>query len=338
MFAKNVNKGANLKSSLLVIKKTTTYITIAALGFSIIAGMRVFGWDRDYANYKRFYEKISFGGYTSRFEPGFEFFANSFKVLFGSTSFDYFLFTIAVISLSLKFLVLSNVKNYLILIFIYILLIYPLHEMTQIRVGLATGVMYWAFYGSTHANVSTLNKMLFIIIGISFHYSVVILVPFILLSKLLTKEKIIIFILFGISGCFLLNYSMPILEKYVPVIRYYLELMVLQNKIADGNPFSTRNLILFTILSIGFFNLRSIPKEKIPWFYLSITGFLLWFGFYQLPVFSHRFLEITIFSYLMWIPSLKKLYKIVCIILLFILSFYFVYRNFFTNPMFNCPC
>jgi len=68
-----------IDNSLFLLSKRKLYLFIATSAISIITAIKVFGLDRDYFSYQRFYEKISIGGYSSRFEPGFELVANLFK-------------------------------------------------------------------------------------------------------------------------------------------------------------------------------------------------------------------------------------------------------------------
>ena len=311
------------------------YLFFIVFSFSLLSALRVFGYDRDYNTYQQYYEKISFGGYSSRFEPGFEFIANLFKLLTGGDSFTFFLFFVAFISLRLKFSILSNTKNYLLLLMIYFMLIFPLHEMMQIRIALGAGVMFWAIYKSLNSKVSILMKSLLVCIGLSIHYSVIILAPFIIFSDFFSKKRSILWIASLTSlTVVLMNYGMELITYFVPFIEFYLyEISLVEN--IEINPFSSRNVIFVTILLLGIFNVKKIPKQNLPWLYISILGIGLWYGFMWLPVFAHRFLELTVFAYLIWVPSLPGLSKIISLNLLFILSAYFLIRLLFLNPYFS---
>ena len=98
--------------------------------------------------------------------------------------------------------------------------------------------------------------------------------------------------------------------------------------------FSSRNIIFSIILLIGLLNIKNIPKEKLKWMYVSIAGMGLWYGLLWLPVFAHRFLEVTIFSYLVWIPSLPRISRIISLGLLLVFSVYFLFRALFISPFF----
>ena len=319
----------------MILSKNRLYLFTTVFFLSLLTSIRIFGVDRDYYNYEKFYEKISIGGYSSRFEPGFELVANLFKILAGLDSFTLFLFFIAFVSLYLKFSILSNIRHYSLLILIYIMLILTLHEMMQIRIALATGIMYWALYKSTHFNIGFLKRVVLIGAGVSMHYSVIILAPFILFDQIFYKHSRVLIALFiAIIFPVFINLTISIAADFSPMVRHYL-MQIGEGINTDINLFSSRNIILSTILFIGLLNFKYIPKEKLLWLYVSIAGMGVWYAFLWLPVFAHRFLEITIFSYLVWVPSLPKISRIISLGLLCILAVYFLYRALFISPFFS---
>ena len=121
--------------------------------------------------------------------------------------------------------------------------------------------------------------------------------------------------------------------QLIPLVGFYLDQVAMGEEIVI-NPFSSRNIIFLTLVTIGLFNLKYIPDRILPWFYVSVTGILLWYSLMWLPFLAHRFLEITVFSYLVWVPSLPFRLRIPCLLLLFILGAYFMSRMVFLNPIF----
>ena len=319
----------------MILSKNRLYLFTTVFFLSLLTSIRIFGVDRDYYNYEKFYEKISIGGYSSRFEPGFELVANLFKILAGLDSFTLFLFFIAFVSLYLKFSILSNIRHYSLLILIYIMLILTLHEMMQIRIALATGIMYWALYKSTHFNIGFLKRVVLIGAGVSMHYSVIILAPVILFDQIFYKHSRVLIALFiAIIFPVFINLTISIAADFLPMVRHYL-MQIGEGINTDINLFSSRNIILSTILFIGLLNFKYIPKEKLLWLYVSIAGMGVWYAFLWLPVFANRFLEITIFAYLWWVPSLPKISRIISLSLLFVLAVYFLVRALFISPFFS---
>lgn len=323
-----------IDNSLFLLSKRKLYLFIVAFVISVITAIRVFGFDRDYFSYQRFYEKVSVGVDSSRFEPGFELVAGIFKLLAGTDSFVLFLFVIAFASLYLKLSVLLNIRHYPLLVLIYAMLILPLHEMMQIRVSLAIAVMYWVLYKSTHSDISFFKKILLIGVGISFHFSAIILIPFVLFPYIFWNRSYIFVISLSIVPGMLINYGMDIINHFVPFVEYYIS-QVESEEAPNINPFSSRNLIFLFILLVGLINFKYISKHVLPWFYVSVLGVALWYSFMWLPVFAHRFLEITLFSYLVWVPTLPKESRAISLTLLFILAVYFLARSLFISPFFS---
>ena len=299
---------------------------------SIISMLRVFGYDRDYFSYLRFYEKTYFGA-SSRFEPGFQFITNVFKAFMGPDSFTFYLFFIAFVSLVPKFLILKNSRNYILMMAIYVMLIMPLHEMTQIRISVACGVMFWALHISIDSKRSLLNRLMWVLLGVSFHYSSIILAPFILFPNWFNKRSKTWIIVFPLLLALAVNSSMTMIVEFIPLVGFYLDQASLVEELVI-NPYSSRNLVFLTLVAIGLFNLEHISDRMLPWFYVSVTGLALWYSFMWLPVFAHTFLEITVFSYLVWVPSLPFRIRIPCLVLLLVLGVYFISRIVFLNPMF----
>ncbi len=320
---------------MLIINKKTLYLFITVSFFATLTALRIFGVDRDYLNYQKFYERISIGGYDSRFEPVFELAANLFKILFGPESFVLFLFFIAFVSLYFKFSILSNIRHYSLLILIYIMLILPLHEMMQIRVALATGIMYFVLYKSTHSNMNFLKRVALVGAGIMTHYSVVVIAPFALFSHMFYKQSRVLSVLFiAIVFPITINLVIDIAANLLGTVQGYI-IQISEGINTDINLYSSRNITFITLLLIGLLNIKCIPKEKIVWFYVSVAGMGIWFGLMWIPVFSHRLFEITVFSYLVWIPSLPKIWKYISLSLIFIFSSYFLFRALFISPFFS---
>ena len=322
-----------ISRDIFIVNKTRFYIIVATFALSVAISLRIFGKDRDYYSYLSFFEKtVSNWAYNSRFEPGFEFFTRAFGLVFGPESFILFLFAIAFISIYLKLSILSHVRNYKFMVLIYIMLILPLHEMTQVRVGLASGVVYLALYLATFVNSHLIKKTLVTATGVLFHYSVMIVAPFVLLRIFRKKSITLVFIVAVLPAVFI-NNTLGIVQNFIPFIEYYLYEVTLKDE-ANINLFSSRNIILSALLLLGLFNMKYMSETVLPWFYDSICGIGLWYGFLWLPIFAHRFLEITVFSYLIWVPSLPNKSRIIALSLLLVLAAYMIIRMLFISPYF----
>ena len=253
-----------------MVKVRSLAVMSGVLFVSIISMLRAFGYDRDYFSYLSFYEKTYFGG-SSRFEPGFQFISNVFKVFMGPDSFTFYLFFIALVSLVPKFLILKNSRNYILMMVIYVMLIMPLHEMTQIRISVACGVMFWALHISIDSNRSLLNRLIWVLLGVSFHYSSIILAPFILFPNWFNKRSKVWIIGFPLILALAISSSLTMIVKLVPLVEFYLDQVTLGEELVI-NPYSARNLIFLTLVAIGLFNLKHISDRMLPWFYVFMNG------------------------------------------------------------------
>jgi hypothetical protein len=220
---------------------------------------------------------------------------------------------------------------------IYILMLVPLQEMTQMRVGIATAIMFLGIYHSSIKDLKISQRLFYVILGLGFHQSTILLAPFILFSNQV-KEFSLFKLLLGISLPALALYFVILLAQNFTetlyIIEYYTrpEIIELLNK---PNPLSSRSLTLIAILSIGLLNSRNLPREATPWFYVSIVGLGTFFGMMSIPVMAHRFLEMTLFANLMWVSYLPRLDRYICISLLLLFAIYSIYRTLFLSTMFG---
>ncbi len=324
----------------MIIIKRKAILFIIVFFMSVFSALRIFGYDRDYLNYQKYYDLAAFG-HDTRFEPGFEFFTNLIKVTLGSEGFVLYLFILALVSLSFKFSILSRGRYFLFIVLIYSLLIYPLHEMMQVRIALASGIIFYALYLSINSGLSLLKKILWILLGLSCHYSVLVIAPFVLWPKLFYKRSLLLLMFMALIPALLIFYSiqnvitLDVITEYVPLLVIYLEY-------EDApNPISTRMITFVIILILGVLYIKNLPEYSLPWLYMSFLGIGLFYGLISIPPLAHRFLEITIFSYLIWIPNLPKIPRIIALTLLLVFSVYFMYRAFVISPFFGdhiWPC
>lgn len=316
-------------NSLFVRRNSILALAIIFI-FSIIAGLRLFGEDRDFFSYQLFYESIDKVG-AGRKELFFALITNLIKQIFGSGSFYTFLLIIAFLSLSFKIWLLSKRNSFVLLSVIYFLLILPLHEMTQIRVGLATAFIYWGLYKSTHFNTSILKKTTYLVLGIGSHASTIILAPFVLVPSFFQSRSIIYALLAITVPAVVISNSINLMIYLNPLVEYYVEMA---DQMETANPFSSRNITFLLILTIGLWNIKKLPYESLPWFYISLGGIGVWYGLMAIPAIAHRLLEITMFSYLFWIIDLPKFSKILALSLLFSFALYSFVRALFLHPLF----
>lgn len=309
----------------------STVLIIICTSLSVIAGFRMFGIDPDYNNYQIYYESITkdISLNSSRFEYGFFIFTWFIKNIL-RFDFNFFLIAVAFISLGLKFYLFSRNRYILFIIFLYVLLLYPLHEMVQIRLSLAIG------FGSLAIYFSSTNRLLTIICAIFslfLHYSLILFVAIALIpnnlidiiqkSKLLVVCVTVVIAFLGASFWEIFAHFNPMLELYV------------QNSDLDPvNVFSTQTAALLILLCLGWRNLSEMNLFHLRAYLISLIGMLFFIIFFSIPVFSQRAFQLSFISYLFWIPTMRGFYKDISFLTITIFAIYLFVRNIFLYPLF----
>lgn len=302
--------------------------TILVTTFSLLAAERFLGIDRDYYQYLSFYDELhSFKDYNGRFEIGFVALATITKFL--TNSFWFFLLLVAFTSLSIKFFLLSKQKHYWLWFIIYLLMLFPLHEMTQLRVALAIGFGYLALYATSTGRPRIISAGL-LLLGSSFQASILILLPFVFFWERMTRPNLFILFIIALTPSIILNSMMPNLNLINPLVESMLE----SRSETSANILSTRNAMVAAALTIGFTHIKSIPPQALPWLYLTAMGASLWIGMINFPVFAHRLLEITLFSMFFWVPFLPFKSRILASSILLTFACYSFFRMLYIEPLF----
>lgn len=316
----------------MIISKRALYALLVSVLFALLAGFRVFGMDRDHSQYQQFFEAIA-AGYDAndinKFEPAFVF-VNKIFASFFPNQFILFLSCCAFFALFWKLRLLTLQRYYWLSFLFYFLILLPLHEMTQIRIGLALGFGYWGIHLSIEGR--KLSGFLWLVLGALFQYSVLVLLPFVIMpARVFKYPKYLLVLVFCVSPAIFLwtfiEYAVfinPLMTNYMVIADY-----------DPPNPFSIRNLILICTLIIGFACFSKLNYKIRPWFLISVMGMGLFYGMTRLPVFAHRLLELTIFSYFIWIPSLPQKPRIAVWSLFILLSGYLFYRAIYLDPLFS---
>ena len=152
------------------------FLLLIWLFFSFAAGYHWFGEGRDYSEYLSFYSGLESKSFwvNIRFEPGFTFFAWVFKFYLGA-SYSTFYLVLVSLALGLKLHLIWRYTNSPVLAALaYLMLFYPLHEYTQIRVAVAMGFAYLAIHEGLQRKIY--NALILLLLALFFHYSVVVLI------------------------------------------------------------------------------------------------------------------------------------------------------------------
>lgn len=174
---------------------------LIAFTLILVAGLRTPGVDPDSKTYIDVFNKFSspadyFRDYklNSFFEPAYYLIPSIIRVTFGLNYLWVFL-TFAIIGVSLKFLAISKLTDFAFLsVLVYYSHFFLLHDMTQIRAGAASGILLLCIPQIQKRNF--LRFLLLIGVGLLFHYSMVIFLPFYFLRSKSINKKLYLALLY----------------------------------------------------------------------------------------------------------------------------------------------
>ncbi|MEW6255302.1 MAG: EpsG family protein [Pseudomonadota bacterium] len=258
------------------------FIISTVLGY--VAGFRPFGIGRDFLNYSYFYALVDFNDISFfRFEPGFVISAKIAKTVF---EFDYmtFAFVLMTVSLCLKFFVLSSLKNYIPAFAFYIACWFPLQENTQVRLAVATSIIFLAtkyLFQNRWKTFLALSA-----IAATFHITIVVCAAVIFTAHFLGRYKV----LYSLAICVVPALVIPyLIDLIFPIfVQINLTLGGIEPGSEDINIFSLTNIFatLFLIASVLSGSVNSHSNRVF--FLVSCAGFACLIGFMSIPIVAHR--------------------------------------------------
>jgi len=160
--------------------KTLT-LSYLFLTLTATAGFRLFGPDIDYLHYLGlFNHEPHLQGETK--EPSFLFLRYIFSTFFNEAGFQWLLLTYAILGIGIKLYAIGRLsENWIYSIWVYLLIYFPLHDYTQIRVGVAVGIILLSL-----PDIVNGNRLQFFIktgLAVTFHWSALAALPFYSLRK-----------------------------------------------------------------------------------------------------------------------------------------------------------
>tara|TARA_Y100000590_G_scaffold229380_1_gene258739 strand:- start:22828 stop:23883 length:1056 start_codon:yes stop_codon:yes gene_type:complete len=330
---RNIHKGLwnptdKYMTSKIFFRRESFFVLAVSILFSIIAGLRILGLDRDYYQYLGGWQELA-QGYGTRWEPFFEFLATTIQSSFGDESFHFFLLIVAFIGLSIKLNIFSKNKHFALVSFIYLVMLFPIHEMTQVRVALGIAFAYLGLYKATFEKSSFLVRLSYAILAAGSHFSMLVLVPFILIPKIAYLRSSSLILLLGASSIVLFPILIQFATEYLllgtnvgTLLDFYINVEVLDDSTLTPNPFSLRAIVFVLLLLIGIYNLKVMPSEALPWFYISFFGVVSYYVLSFFPTGAHRLFELTMISNLVWATKLPGKSKTISLFLLLLFGIY----------------
>lgn len=265
-------------------------LVLMALLLSVAAGGRWFGVGADYPLYLDIYNGTApvLGTLGGRFEPGYMLFTFVCGDLL-NLPFGVCYALMVALALGLKFrLFWKRLDAPVVAAIIYLLMLYPLHEYTQIRAAVSIGFALTAI--DTAFDSKRTSTVLLWLAALAFHYSAVLFLVgsvAVLLCRRRSPADIGLFFLIGTAAAgFLTTMVVTLAGMFNPLASAYL---ADASTIEAPNPFSGKNVLTLAILIAAALFQRPWVRARDGFFYL--LGFMSLISFLSLiavPVFAHR--------------------------------------------------
>jgi len=296
--------------------KSIAILLLILLPLVIVAGLRPIGIDHDSLTYASVLS-VPFGEFSFYDkEPFFWIIVYINQIIFPGNAQTFFLI-FALFGVSLKLYAVKQLSLFPILSYIsYILLYFILHEMTQIRAGVAAAIFLLAIPDVVNKNF----KYFFIktILAFSFHYSAIFMfLVYFFNPSSFQRIFYFVFPIFGMALAFLKSYTLILFNVFVNLFPAFIsdKLNVYLILLGEGQ-YSDINIFNFYYLSILMFyfllvvNYRML-KSKYDLVFLKILGLslFLYYALSAVPVFAIRISELFGVVLILLIPHALFLFK-----------------------------
>lgn len=261
---------------------------------ALYAGLRPVGFDRDSETYEYVFLHPNSSEYM---EPSYLFLCSLLYTIWQDVHIVFFVF--AFMSIALKFWAIKNLTPLLFAsICIYLMNFFALHDLTQIRAGVAASLFLFAIKPLSEGK--RLYAFIFILIGITFHVSALVYLPVLLLGNK-PFNRYWKYCLYSLApSCvvfYLLNFNI-LLSINIPFISEKLELYQIANEFGDLE--KARLLSPFPLIKMFFFlyltYFADTIKHYVPAIFLIIKilglSLLTYFAFASFPILSMRISEL----------------------------------------------
>lgn len=277
----------------------------------LFAAFRKAGIDRDYQGYLEYYNDILHHSF-SRVEPFFIIITQFVDKLFHNPSFVFIIY--AFLGVFLKLYAINKLTTFRLLsLLIYFSNFFLLFEMTQIRVGVAAGLLLLCI---EPIREKKLGKFLILaVLATLFHYSALIIFPlyFLKSDKL---NRIVYALLIPVSYLiFYSKWNLFFFFDYVPIPLVKIKMSSYFYNASVNNSINVFNLVHLSRLIIAFLFLwkwklfTEINSYSIILIKIYILSLFAFVAFGSVPGFSSRISELLMIVEIILIPFLSVLLK-----------------------------
>lgn len=300
------------RKKLTVSHKTLVLVFIGIL-LVLIAGFRPLEYFRDASIYLEIIRSMNS---LWDMEPSV-WLINQFNQLLLGGNDQIFFLIYAILGVTIKIIAINRLSSLpLLSVYLYICLYFVLHEMTQIRVGVACGIFLLAIPDIVNKNFRMyLFKTL---IAMAFHYSAIIMLVVYFVNNKNINRKIYFFLpIIGLFLAFIPNLILTIFTFFEFILP-----SVIANKITiyislidneDYNKINIFNLFTLSLICFYYFALFNIWRLKTELDIVLIKFFglqlFIYYAFSSIPTFAIRLSEFIGFSLIILIPNLIFMFK-----------------------------
>jgi hypothetical protein len=277
----------------------------------LIAAFRSSGIDRDYFGYINYYNDVLHSSF-SRVEPTFILITNIVNKIFSN---NLYLFVIyALLGVFLKFYAINTLTSFRLLsVLVYFSGFFLLFEMTQIRAGVAAGLLLLCIQPIKERR---LGLFLFLAsLASLFHYSALVIFPLYFLKG--NKLNALIYLLL-IPFAYILYYSkfnLLVLPRVIPIPLIQIKLTTYLYKASLDSTINLFNFILISRCLLAYLflwkwklisetNTYSIILTKI-----YVIAIFIFVAFASIPAISSRISELLMIVEIILIPHLYIIMK-----------------------------
>lgn len=297
---------------------------------------------RDYSVYETMYEQISYG-YNITVEITFFWISKLCYIVFNNQII--FLFIIyALIGVLLKLTAIRQLTSlHLLSLIIYLANFFILHEMTQMRVGIAAGCLLLSI-----KSIKDRNWKYFLTlscIGFLFHYSALIILPLWFLSNKSCSKWMLFLIPIAYIVYFTKYNLMELIYPFIPIkniqskIEGYQELQIIGDSV--WNEINVFNMVFVGKIVIFYFLLlnRKVIQKHNQYFPILMKIFCISLfilpTFATIPVIAFRISELYGIIEIILIPFLVYAFKppIISKSIILIIATTLLYVSIFYNPL-----
>jgi len=303
------------------------YFIYFAFILIIFAGFRPIGFDFDSQSYSEliYYESLMV-------EPTFllityfaELFTNDKEFVVRIVFLSYAFLNILILSIAINKFIKFNIISLL----FYVFIAYAMLTITQIRFGVAVAFFLWALYDLSNSDRK--NFIIKVFIAISFHYSVILALPFVFLSSSNFNKKMYFFLpLVSLIGILFQDYLLNLLINNLNIFSEYLSAKLsIYSKRQHEVAMPIINVLSILIIFIYYTSLVIIDRINNKNILILIKvlgwGISFYFIFSFIEVFSKRIMFALGTIIVILIPIILANFKQRRILLFALIMYVFLY-------------